>query len=80
MTDIIDRTADRDAEMWAQWERDMAAAREAEAALARQRGAVAMDCACCGEEIPAERLAAVPTTVYCVGCAEQQEAIARRYA
>ncbi|PJK01404.1 molecular chaperone DnaK [Lysobacteraceae bacterium NML75-0749] len=78
MTDIIDHTADRDAEMWAQWERDMAAARESETRRALQR--VALDCACCGDEIPAARLAVLPATTLCVDCAEAQEQRARRYA
>lgn len=80
MTDIIDQTTDRDAEMWARWENEMEAVREKQAALARQRGAVAMDCAECGEAIPAARLKALPATTLCVDCAEQQEIIARRYA
>ena len=78
MTDIIDRTADRDAEMWAQWERDMAAAREAETRRALQRAA--LDCTECGEAIPAARLAVLPATTLCVDCAEAQEKLARRYA
>jgi DnaK suppressor protein len=40
-----------------------------DAAIARRAAGEVAACASCGEPIPAERLAALPATTTCVGCA-----------
>lgn len=42
-------------------------------ALSRMEGESYGTCADCGEDIPIQRLEAVPDTVYCVGCMRHRE-------
>ena len=54
-------------------ERGLAQKRAAEAALARLDSHDFGICLHCGDDIPAERIKAQPTTVLCVACQEERE-------
>lgn len=60
-------------------EREGSLLRKIEAALARMANGSFGECDRCGQDIPPRRLEAVPVTILCVDCQEEEEQELRRY-
>ena len=78
MTDVIDAVGEQEARAREQFEAEQARQREREQRIAESmRGhdpTLPLYCDDCGEQIPAERLAAYPRASRCTPCATAKEA------